>query len=111
LRAEGNLPDPLAGAGADYVFVSFDARILPDGKQSETRGVIEDALDDALRTAHSGRLLGGAHGLQFAYIDLLLFDGRNSLELVERVLREHKLPTGTTIKFFAQEKKGQTIVL
>jgi len=111
LDAEGELPDPLAGTGADYVFISFDAKFLPDGKQSEARGIIEDALAEALKSDSNGRLLGGAFGTQNAYIDLLVFDDSNSLETVLRVLKDQNLPLGTSINYFAKEKHGHRIVL
>jgi hypothetical protein len=111
LRASGAPPDPLAGTGADYVFVSFDMRILPRGGQSEARGQIEDSLDHALRKSQSGRLVGGAFGTQYAYIDLLIFDDANSLAIVEDILRQLNLPAGTAINFFAKEKQNRRIVL
>jgi hypothetical protein len=111
LEAEGDLEDPLAGTGAAYVFVAIDAGFLPDGQESDVRGAIEDALDAALKTSASGRLVGGAHGIKQAYIDLLLFDGRASLELVTKTLREQGLPGGTTIHFFARESRGQRVIL
>lgn len=111
LRAEGKLQDPLAGTGADYVFICFNAGILPKGKQVEVRAKIEDALDEALRVERRGRLLGGALGTQFAYIDLLIYDGAASLETVKRTLKERALPIGTTINFFAAEKCDQSVVL
>ena len=77
----------------------------------DKRSIIEESLDKALLSAQSGRVLGGAFGTQFGYIDLLLFDGRNSLEIVERVLRKHNLPAGTAINFFAKEKISQRVVL
>jgi hypothetical protein len=91
--------------------VAFPASFLPEGKQSEARGAIEDALASALTEAQSGRLLGGAFGRQNAYLDLLLFDGQRSLDLVTQVLREENLPSGTAIHFFAKEKRGQRVVL
>jgi hypothetical protein len=105
LKAEGRLKDPLAGTGADYIFVSFDVGILPEGKQVEARGVIEDALDGALRAEHRGRLLGGALGTKLAYIDLLIYDGAASLDIVRQILKELQLPAGTSINFFAEEKR------
>src|SRR6266498_1638891 len=111
-RAEGRLQNPLAGTGADYVFVSFDSRFFPKAEEMvDKRAAIEDALNQTLQFARSGRLLGGAFGTRFGYIDLLLFDGRNSLEIVERILHERNLPTGTAINFFAKEKSGQRVVL
>jgi hypothetical protein len=111
LQYDGQLDDPLAGTGADYVFVAFPVDFLPAGQQTEARGVIEDALAAALTEAQSGRLLGGALGRQNAYIDLLLLDGARSVALVTKVLREQNLPAGTEIHYFAQEKRGQQIAL
>src|SRR6266403_1272916 len=50
LQADGELQNPLTDTGADYIFVSFDVHILPEGKQSVARGAIEDALDQALKS-------------------------------------------------------------
>ena len=110
-EAEGHLEDPLAGTGADYVYVSMDARLFPEGQQIDTRDVIENALAAALNSEQNGRVLGGAFGTQLAYLDLMLFDGQNSVRSVERVLREQNLPPGTAIKFFAREKISQRVVL
>ncbi len=111
LEAEGEMEDPLSGTGADYVFVAFDARILPAGAEATARGEIEDRLDQALKASASGRLLGGGWGTTNAYIDLLLFDGPASLEIVQQVLREKSVPAGSTINYFAKEKRGHRIVL
>jgi hypothetical protein len=105
------LSDPLAGSGADYIFVSFDKSILPEKGEVAARDEIEDALGDALKAAFSGRVLGGAMGSNRAYIDLMLYDGSTSLEIVHRMLIEKKLPVGTEIHFFAKEKRGHRIVL
>ncbi len=111
LKADGELEYPLKGAGADYVFVAFDVDILPAGRQADARGKIEDALNEALRTAVSGRLLGGAWGRTNAYIDLLLFDGAASIESVLQVMRDCALPSGSSINYFAKEKRGHRIVI
>jgi hypothetical protein len=111
LDAEGELSDPLVGTGADYVFISFENKVLPKGKEADMRGVYEDHLAAALKSESNGRLLGGAFGTQNAYIDLMLFDGVNSIETVRRVLSDQKLPSGTSINYFAKEKRGHRIVL
>jgi hypothetical protein len=109
--AEGDLEDPLAGTGADYVFVSMDAQWFPEGQQMETRDVIENALAEALKSGQTGRVLGGAFGTHFVYLDLMLFDGQNSIRVIEQVLREQNLPGGTAINFFAKEKISQRVVI
>jgi hypothetical protein len=110
-NAQGNMKDPLAGTGADYVFVAFAASILPPGRQVEIRAQIEDALDAAFRSSASGRLLGGATGTVNAYIDLLLLDGANSIEIIRRTLREKGLPASSSINYFAKEKQMCRIVM
>ncbi len=98
------MKDPLAGTGADYVFVAFAASILPRGRQVEIRAQIEDALDAALMSSASGRLLGGATGTLNAYIDLLLFDGAAGIEIIKRIMGEKGLPAGSSINYFSKEK-------
>lgn len=111
LEVEGDLEDPLKQTGADYVYVAFDAGILPRGQETAVRGKVEDALVAALSAKASGQHIGGGLGSSFAYIDLLLFDGSESLGIVKRVLQESNLPKGTLIDFFGKEKRGQRIVL
>jgi hypothetical protein len=111
LAAEGEMEDSLAGTGADFVFVTFATKILPQGGEVDGRAKIEDALDNGLKESKSGRLLGGALGTSNAYIDLLLLDGAASIEIVRRVLREQGLPAGSSINYFAKEKRGHRILL
>jgi hypothetical protein len=111
LAAKGDLSDPLAGTGADYVFISFDRKTLPAGEEVNARGRIEDALEQALTSQNLGRLVGGAMGTNHAYIDLMLFDGQRSLGTVVDVLKQRKLPGGFSINYFAKEKRGHRVVV
>ncbi|PAW77861.1 MAG: hypothetical protein B9S32_09685 [Verrucomicrobia bacterium Tous-C9LFEB] len=111
LDAQGELENPLAGTGADYVFVAFDATILPKGSEVDSRSRIEDALENELKAAQCGRVLGGAFGTRFAYIDVMIFDGANSLAIIKKVLNDHRLPSGTTVHFFSKENRNSRIVL
>jgi len=104
-------PDPLEGYGADYMFLAFDIRILPEKNEAHRRGEIEDALTAALDREMRGRVLGGAMGLQYGYIDLLLWDGKESVETVKRVAWEQGLPKGTTLEYFAKARRRDRIRL
>ena len=110
-RTHGELADPLAGSGADYLYVAFDARILPKGKESASRGEIEDALSEKLEAERRGNVLGGALGARFAYIDLLVYDGAASIRSIVETLRHLRLPEGTSLNYFAHEKRGRRIVI
>ncbi len=81
--------NPLEKFGADLVMIVIPTAALPQGVHVvEARGQIEDAIKKAFDPAAAGFLLGGAIGLENAYIDLLLCDGENSLGIVHRVLTE-----------------------
>lgn len=110
-EAEGKMEDPLENTGADYVYVSFSRDLLPAGKEVDTRYELEEALDNALKPHASGRCIGGGLGRERAYVDLLIFDGQRSLDLIVEVLKARNLPKGTTIEFFAKEKAKNRIRL
>ncbi|MGZ8939166.1 MAG: hypothetical protein ACXW32_08135 [Limisphaerales bacterium] len=103
LNAEGKLEDPLAGTGADYVYLALGIEHLPKGEEVAARARFEDALDEQLRAEGLGRLLGGATGSRFGYIDLLIFDGERSVTAIEQVLKGMKV--GMHLNYFAKEKR------
>jgi hypothetical protein len=111
MDAAGNLDDPLSSTGAEYVYVSIDRSFFPQGSEVQVRGEIEEALDNAVKAAGSGRLIGGALGTQRGYIDLLIYDGSASLAVIRETLRSLKLPRGTMIEFFACEKLGRRVAI
>ncbi|HWA28304.1 MAG TPA: hypothetical protein VG734_21830 [Lacunisphaera sp.] len=111
MDADGELEDPLAGSGADYVYVSIARGHFPEGGEIDRRSQIEDAMEAALRKFSGGRSIGGAMGRERGYIDLLIYDGQRSLDAMQQALRAQKVPPGTMIEFFAREKRGQRIAL
>ncbi|MBS0660366.1 MAG: hypothetical protein JSR82_19260 [Verrucomicrobia bacterium] len=106
-ESEGELADPAPDLGADFVYLSLDRTVLTAGEEVAARGRIEDAIIQALSAERSGRHLGGGTGDGRCYIDLLLFDGARSLELVRAALRSFGLPAGTMLEHFAREKRGR----
>ena len=101
LNNEGKLPkDPLEGTGAELAYIAIDSAIFSDGEQAAVRGNIEDAVGDALNADQSGRVLGGAFGINESYIDLLLLDGDNSRKLVQQTLDNLQLHGCSRIESF-----------
>ncbi len=111
MKAEGELPDPLQGTGADYVYVTIASEFFPKGAEVAKRGEVEDALDAALRVTRGGRCIGGAFAPGLGYVDLLLLDGARSVDTVRKTLKELNVPAGTIIEYFALEKRAQRIAL
>lgn len=111
MNAAGEYDDPLAGTGADYVYVSVDSSFFPKGQEVSRRGEIEGAIEQALITFNGGRCIGGALGNQRCYSDFLIFDGERSLNAMRQALREQEVPAGTMIEFFAREKRGLRIAI
>lgn len=91
MENSGTLPEnPLVGTGAELIYVSIEHAQLTED-QSEFRMRIEDALQEALMTASSGRVVGGATGTDRIYIDLILFDGKASRQVIEQTLQSLQL--------------------
>jgi hypothetical protein len=102
IHHQGKLPeDPLEGTGARLAYIAIDSDFFPDGKQSEVRGNIEDALEESLQKDASGRVLGGAFGENQSYIDLLLVDGENSAAIVNAQLQTLQLSEKSQLHYFA----------
>ena len=101
IENEGKLAeDPFEGSGAQFAYIAIDSDVFPEGQQSDVRGNMEDALDDALQQQWSGRTLGGAFGIHETYIDLLLLDGEQSLQIVRETLDQLQLQNRYRIEPF-----------
>eukprot|EP00913_Durusdinium_trenchii_P008903 g8369.t1 len=101
LENDGVLPeDPLEGTGAEFAYLAIDGTVFPDGRQTDVRGEIEDAIAEALGAANSGRTLGGAFGTEEGYIDLLLYDGDNSRRIIQETLDSLELSGRSRIESF-----------
>ncbi|HEX2855553.1 MAG TPA: hypothetical protein VHO24_20120 [Opitutaceae bacterium] len=111
MNAAGEFDDPLAGSGADYVYVSIAASFFPPGDEVTRRGEIEEAVEAALKKIQGGRWIGGALGTERGYCDFLIFDGKRSLTAIQKALASREVPAGTMIEFFAREKRGRRIAL
>jgi len=107
----GNLPDPLAGCGADFVYIEFSSSILPEGREVDFRADIADEIGDLLKSEKIGRHIGGAFGSVNSYIDFLLFDTQAGLQLIRSEMVKRNLPDGVAIHFFAKDKIDRSIVL
>lgn len=110
-EANGKMEDLFGGLGADYLYVSIRRDFLPAGEEVDKRYELECALDTALKSHASGRCIGGGLGRERAYVDLLIFDGQRSLDIIVETTRDLNLPQGTTIEYFAVEKADNRIRL
>ena len=91
--------NPLADFGAEYEMIIIPVNQLPPGQQVDARGKLEEALEAALSKSGTGKVLGGATGLENAYIDLVLFDAVRSRHVIKSVMAatpyaEHYLTAG-----------------
>ncbi len=100
LDNNGRLKDnPLKGTGASFAYLALEKSLLPSGQEVNVRTNIEDAIGDALKTAKSGRTLGGAFGTNHSYIDLLFFDGEHSEQIVNKMLDQLQLTGRAKLAF------------
>ncbi len=109
--AEGRLVHPLPGLGVELAYVCLSRGCLPVGEEVDFRSDVEDALAEALKQRQEGDTFGGAMGAEWAYIDLMLYDGRRSLDTVLKVLRRRRLPKDTHVRWFTADKADVVVEL
>lgn len=105
MEQEGLLDnDPLSGTGAHFLYLSIDATDFPEDDEVEYRVKIEEHLNDILIENGAGRILGGATGYANAYIDLVIFDGQDALDLIEQTMQlQNHATTYRVERFFASQ--------
>ena len=104
LNSKGNMADPVPNLGAKFIYVGIDRDRFPKGDEVNFREEISEALDKALRENRSGEMVGGALGLSSGYVDLVIYDGNNSLKLVKQVLQQKGLAEDSFLMPFADPK-------
>jgi hypothetical protein len=83
-----------------FAYVKVDGRHFRRGKETDDRGEIEEALDEALGRDGLGIHVGGGTGLGYSYIDLALTNLEKGVERVRKVLRKLEVPERSWILFF-----------
>lgn len=106
---QGPCEHPLPDLGIDFVFIAIPTQHFPKGSEVSGRGEIEDDLITALEAEASGISLGGATGFKNCYIDLALYDGDRSLDIIKTVLRKHRVPKQSKIHFFTSDRAKEVI--
>lgn len=85
--------------GETFCFVKIDGIDGLAGSEFDDRGAIEDALDETLRTARSGCVIGAGTGLRYSYVDLALTDLDAGLEATRERLARGRVPRRSWIQF------------
>jgi hypothetical protein len=80
LKADGLPENPLDGTHAEFVYIRFANRIVPEGQEVDFRSQIEDRINEQLEAAHAGHSFGGAQGHESVYLDFIIFDGSKSID-------------------------------
>jgi hypothetical protein len=83
-----------------FVYIKMDGSNRRSGSEAEDRGVIEDAVDEAIGTEGYGIHIGGGTGLRYSYIDVALTDLDRGVERIRRALRKERVPEESWILFY-----------
>lgn len=95
--------NPISGLGAHYVFLSLSLEDFPTEDEVDFRAAIEDRIEAQFTENQSGKLLGGAMGTTRAYIDLLIFDGENSISQIREAIEGSNLTCPVKLYPFYQD--------
>lgn len=101
---KGKPADLLKGSGAEFLFVTIPKEMLPRGGEVDARFEIEEAFDKALKSAQSGTVVGGSLGPNGGYIDVLIFDGSKSVEIIKSVMSQLSMPKDASVFRFCKPR-------
>jgi hypothetical protein len=105
LQDPDEFEDPFREFHAEWIYLSFPTSILPAGKEVDAREAMGDAIVDALAPEHGGILLGGSLGATLACIDLLIFDGVQSRQIIREAAQKAGFPADTRIEFLDAKER------
>lgn len=88
--------------GEKFAFVKIDGSDVEDMRFGD-REEIENAIDEALRSAHAGGVIGGGTGLRYSYADLALTDVDGGIAAVRRALQAGNVPRRSWLLFYDAE--------
>lgn len=97
--------DPFREFHAEWVYLSFPTSILPRGSEVDARETMAEAIADALAAEHGGIMLGGSLGTNRACIDLLIFDGQRSQQIIRDAARKAGLPADTRLEYLDAKER------
>lgn len=92
-----------------FCYLKIDGTNGLDEEKFADRGDIQDAVDEALRAAQAGSILGGGTGLKYSYVDLALVDVPRGAEIIKDVLRAGNIPKRTWILFYDVDLQSRWI--
>lgn len=98
--SKGDFTDPTLNEGAALIYLAIPAEWFPANDPVATRGKVEDAIETSLKINSAGKCIGGGMGTRFGYSDFIIFDGMNSVRLIQEAAKRFDLPKGSHIGFF-----------
>jgi hypothetical protein len=85
--------------GELFAYLKLDGRAGLDTEKFPDRAAIEDALDEALREAKAGAVMGGGTGLIYSYVELALADVSRAAAIIRKILRDGNIHKRSWILF------------
>jgi hypothetical protein len=90
--------------GEAFIYLKIDGINGLDGSIFSDKTEIEDALDEPLRTAKIGCVVGGGTGLRYSYIDFAVTDIESAVKVIRTTLQAGKIPNRCWLMYFDSDK-------
>ncbi len=99
----------LADYGASYIFIVLDLSQFDMDNYLEQRDEISDKIDLEMQNSNDGFVVGYATGKVNCYIDLIIFDGENSIQALKNALGKSLPGMHGSIHYIEKEKQDVSI--
>ncbi len=95
--------DLLEGTGAAFAYLTVPNTEIADEEQRRDLGV---QINDALREQHAGNVIGAAHGVEFDYFDLIVYDEALAIEILRPLVAEIDAFPLVKMSYFAPMRRN-----
>lgn len=92
----------IQNTGAEYIFLMIENSNDDLDIVNHLKNVIADSLDIYLKELKQGYVIGGATGIQYFYIDLIIFDDKQSKKSITQFLKNKYPKIKYTIHDFSK---------
>jgi hypothetical protein len=97
--------------GEQFCYLKIDGTDESEQREFNDRAEIEDALDEQLRPARLGSVVGGGTGCQYSYIELALTDVDQAWPVIRSILKGGRLTARTWLLFHDSDLQSQWLGL
>jgi len=104
IKTDGQMEHPTPDIGIEFFFLAMPIENFTAGEPVQQRSEVEDALEAALSADLSGKVVGGAAGTKFMYLDIMAFHPQQALRHIQETAANSPYAKNAELRFFDKDR-------